>query len=146
MPGFAVNLGHGDPGVASVIVPQPFAISQPHRELRVRREGHGEIAGRRRSHAPEVRGALVGIVGHRERARSQPRLEQCENARIGDFGAVEEDEIDRSGQVARERLARVALADLGELRAYGRTCARRPPVRPWPSRETRRDKSRVGRP
>ena len=62
-----------------------------------------------------VLGAGVGVVGDQERAGAQARGDQREDLQVERFVPIEQDEVDRLRQIARQRLQRVALADLDQL-------------------------------
>ena len=73
------------------------ANGKPHKLIIVAVIRH--VAVPRRAHALEVVGAHVRIVGYDQSARLQTAFQQAQNLEIQRLGAVEQDEVDRLGEI-----------------------------------------------
>ena len=63
----------------------------------------------------DVAGARVDVVRDEARAGAQPGRDEVEDARVERLVPVEEDDVDRLGQIAGERLEGVAFADVDQV-------------------------------
>src|ERR1700733_16161968 len=62
----------------------------------------------------------IRVVGHDQRAGLKLWLEEVQDAWVEALGTVEQNEVDRFGQIVRERLEGIALPQLDQIRQTAR--------------------------